>query len=144
MLAYSAGLRRGEIIRLKWTDIDRNRMQIKIVQSKGKKDRYARLSAKLLKILEAYYRKDKPKAYVFEGAKGGEYAPTSMQNIIRAAAAKAGIKKRVTMHTLRHTFATHSLEQGVDLRYIQVMMGLKLLRFTRIELLVDAIKSKVH
>lgn len=123
MLAYSAGLRLGEIIRLKLVDIDRERMQIKVVQSKGKKDRYAKLSSKFLLILDEYYLKYEPKYYVFEGASGGEYSPSSLQNIIKAAAIKAEIKKVVTMHTLRHTFATHCLENGIDLRYIQNMLG---------------------
>jgi len=123
MLAYSAGLRLGEIVRLKIPDIDRERMQIRIEQSKGKKDRYAKLSTKFLIILDEYFENYHPKQYVFEGAAGGEYSPSSLQNIIRAAAQKAGIKKHTTMHTLRYTFATHSLENGVDLRYIQSMMG---------------------
>jgi site-specific recombinase XerD len=123
MLAYSAGLRLGEIVRLKLVDFDRERMQIRVVQSKGKKDRYAKLSTRFLAVLDEYTAKYRPKEYVFEGAKGEDYSPSSIQNIIKAVSQKAGIQKRTTMHTLRHTFATHSLENGVDLRYIQSMMG---------------------
>lgn len=123
MLAYSSGLRLGEIIRLKLTDIDRQRMQIRIEQSKGKKDRYTKLSAKFLNTLDEYLEEYNPKEYVIEGAKGEDYSPRSIQNMIKNIASKAHISKRVTMHTLRHTFATHSLENGVDLRYIQSMMG---------------------
>lgn len=123
MLAYSAGLRLGEIIRLRLPDIDRERKQIRIVQSKGKKDRYAKLSVKFTLVLDQYLDEYQPKDFVFEGAAGAEYSPSSLQNIIRAAATKAGITKHTTMHTLRHSFATHSLENGVDLRYIQSMLG---------------------
>ncbi len=123
MLAYSAGLRLGEIIRLRMSDIDRERMQIRVTQSKGKKDRYTKLSLKFLSVFDKYAEEYKPKDYAFEGVNGVEYSPSSLQNIIRAATLKAGITKRCTMHTLRHTFATHSLENGVDLRYIQSMMG---------------------
>jgi integrase/recombinase XerD len=123
MLAYSAGLRLGEIIRLRLSDIDRERMQIRVVQSKGKKDRYGKLSGRFLKTFDKYCEEKHPHDYVFEGAMGGEYSRNSIQNIIKAAAQKAGIKKRTTMHTLRHTFATHSLENGTDLRYIQSMLG---------------------
>lgn len=123
MLAYSAGLRLGEIIRLKLIDLDRERMQIRISQSKGKKDRYTKLSHKFLKTFDKYLEEYRPKVFVFEGAAGGEYSPTSLQNVIRAAAKRAGIEKHTTMHTLRHAFATHCLENGVDLRYIQSMLG---------------------
>jgi integrase/recombinase XerD len=123
MLAYSAGLRLGEIIRLRIADIDYERKQIRIVQSKGKKDRYAKLSMKFIVILDEYLEQYRPKNLVFEGIAGGEYSPNSLQNIIKAAARKAGIQKNTTMHTLRHTFATHCLENGVDLRYIQSMLG---------------------
>lgn len=123
MLGYSAGLRLGEIIRLRIVDIDRERKQIRVAQSKGKKDRYAKLSTKFLVILDQYMEKYQPKDFVFEGAAGAEYSPSSLQNIIKAAAQKARIQKNTTMHTLRHTFATHCLENGVDLRYIQSMLG---------------------
>jgi site-specific recombinase XerD len=123
MLGYSAGLRLGEIVRLKINDIDRERMQIRVVQSKGKKDRYTKLSDKFLPMLDVYIEEYRPKEYLFEGASGDEYSTRSIQNMIRDVVAKAGIKKHVTMHTLRHTFATHCLENGVDLRYIQSMMG---------------------
>lgn len=123
MLAYSAGLRLGEIVRLRLLDIDRNRMQIRVVQGKGKKDRYTKLSTKFLAVFDEYNEKYHPQDFVFEGANGEDYSPSSIQNIIKAVSQKAGIQKRTTMHTLRHTFATHSLENGVDLRYIQSMMG---------------------
>ena len=123
MFAYSAGLRRGEILRLKIVDIDRERMQIKIVQSKGKRDRYVKLSTKLLPHLEKYIEECSPKDFLFEGRNGAEYSESSIQNIIRAAVDKAGIKKKTSLHTLRHTFATHSLEGGIDLRYIQELLG---------------------
>ncbi len=84
---------------------------------------YSKLSVKFLAILDKYLQEYHPKEYLFEGAKGAKYSERSIQNIVKDSAAKAGITKRVTTHTLGHTFATQSLENGVDLRYIQSMMG---------------------
>jgi site-specific recombinase XerD len=123
MLAYSSGLRLGEIVRLRINDIDRERFQIRIEQSKGRKDRYTKLSQKFLEIMDKYTEEYNPKDLLFEGAKGNEFSDKSIQNMVKAAAERAGITKEITPKTLRHTFATHSLEDGVDLRYIQSMLG---------------------
>jgi site-specific recombinase XerD len=123
MLAYSAGLRISELINVRINDIDSKRMQIRVEQSKGKKDRYTLLSQKLLDILREYFKAYKPKEFMFEGATGGMYSLRSIQQIMKHAVAKAGIKKWVSMHTLRHSFATHLLENGTDLRYIQSLLG---------------------
>jgi integrase/recombinase XerD len=123
MLAYSSGLRLGEIVRLKLSDIDRERMQIRVEEGKGKKDRYTKLSARFLVTYDKYLEEHKPVVFVFNGAKGGLYSESSVQNMMSATLKKSGITKEASMKTLRHTFATHSLENGVDLRYIQSMMG---------------------
>lgn len=123
MLAYSAGLRLGELINVKVKDIDSERMQIRIEQGKGKKDRYSLLSPKFLEILRNYYSKYKPKEWLFESTTGGQYSARSIQLIMQDAVKKAGIKKKVSVHTLRHSFATHLLENGTDLRYIQSLLG---------------------
>jgi len=123
MTIYSGGLRISELINLKIKDIDSNRMQIRVTQSKGKKDRYTLLSKKTLLTLRQYFAEYKPKDWLFEGENGGQYADRSIQNILRTAVKKAGIKKRITVHTLRHSFATHLLENGTDLRYIQNLLG---------------------
>jgi site-specific recombinase XerD len=123
MLAYSSGLRLSEIINLKLNDLDRERKQILIKNGKGKKDHYSILSQHFLSLFDKYYEEYRPNIYVFEGALGGKYSSSSAQNIIKAAAKRAGITKRTTMHTLRHSFATHCLESGIDLRYIQSMLG---------------------
>lgn len=104
-------------------DIDSKRMQIRIEQSKGKRDRYTILSEKTLIILRTYFMEYKPKDYLFEGQKGGAYSSRSIQNIFKAAVLKAKIQKEVTVHTLRHSFATHLLENGTSLRYIQSLLG---------------------
>jgi site-specific recombinase XerD len=98
-------------------------MVIHVTGAKGKKDRITLLSEKLLELLRHYYKGYRPKYYLFEGQAGGKYSPTSVANILRSAAQKAGIRKQVTPHMLRHSFATHLLEQGTDLRYIQVLLG---------------------
>ena len=123
MLIYSAGLRRSELLNLMPNDIDSERMIIHINGSKGKKDRISLLSDNLLQLLRQYYKEYRPKKYLFEGQNGGKYSPTSVANILRKAAQKAGIRKVVTPHMLRHSFATHLLEQGTDLRYIQELLG---------------------
>ena len=123
MLAYSAGLRLSELINVKITDIDSNRMQIRIEQAKGKKDRYTLLAVKLLSILREYFVLYKPQKWLFEGADGGQYSVRSIQSIMKDATKKAGIKKKVSVHSLRHSFATHLLENGTDLRYIQALLG---------------------
>jgi len=123
MLAYSSGLRLGEIVRLKLSDIDRERMQIRVEEGKGKKDRYTKLSARFLVTYDKYLEEHKPVNYVFNGAKGGMYSESSVQNMMKSTLKKACITKEASIKTLRHTFATHSLENGVDLRYIQSMMG---------------------
>ena len=98
-------------------------MQIRVEQSKGKKDRYTVLSSKTLALLRVYFLEYKPKVYLFEGQTGERYSSSSIQNILKSAVSKAKIQKRVTVHTLRHSFATHLLEQGTNLRYIQSLLG---------------------
>jgi integrase/recombinase XerD len=122
-LIYSAGLRRGELIKMRINDIDSKRMYVIIRQGKGRKDRYSILSEKVLELLRRYVKEYKPVEWLFEGQFGGQYSETSIFNIFKAAVTKAGIRKRVTVHTLRHCFATHLLEHGVDLRYIQELLG---------------------
>lgn len=122
-LIYSAGLRIGECINLKIKDIDSKRKQIRIEQGKGKKDRYTILSTKTLDLLREYFKEYHPKEYLFEGQDGGAYTARSIQNVFKSVCVKAGIQKKVTVHTLRHSFATHLLENGTDLRYIQVLLG---------------------
>lgn len=123
LLIYSAGLRRSELINLKVSDINSERMIINIIGAKGKKDRISLLSENTLKLLRKYYKKYKPVNYLFEGMNGGKYSPTSVAKILKKATLKAGLQKNVTPHMLRHSFATHLLEQGTDLRYIQELLG---------------------
>lgn len=122
-LIYSAGLRIGEALNMKPVDIDSKRMLIHIKNAKGKKDRCTLLSVHFLKLLREYYQVYQPKTYLFEGQDGGKYSSSSARNILRVAVAKNRIKKHVTLHTLRHSFATHLLENGTDLRYIQFLLG---------------------
>lgn len=120
---YSCGLRRSEAINLKIEDIDSKRMQVKIRKAKGNKDRYLPLATKTLAYLREYYKAEKPKTYLFEGNAGEQYSETSVYNVIKNSARDAGIGKRVYPHILRHSFATHNLEQGMDLRFIQELLG---------------------
>ena len=122
-LLYSAGLRRGELLNLKVSDIDSERMTIRVEQGKGRKDRLTLLSKRMLKDLRAYYRVYKPKKYLFEAPDGSQYGATSVAKIIDRAAKSAKINKTVTPHILRHSFTTHLLESGNDLRYIQALLG---------------------
>ncbi len=131
-LLYSAGLRRGEVLNLKPDDIDSKRMVIRVCSGKGNKDRYTILSEKLLIDLRKYFLEWRPKTHLFEGPKGNQYSAESVVKIVKEAARKAGIRKRVTPHILRHSFATHLLENGTDLRYIQVLLGHKSSKTTEI------------
>ena len=131
-LLYSAGLRRSELINLKLTDIDSKRMLVKVENAKGNKDRYTLLSENLLEDLRKYYVKWKPKKWLFESADGGPYSPSSIREIIKMAAGKAGLQKSITPHMLRHSFATHLLENGIDLRNIQALLGHNSLNTTEI------------
>ena len=123
MALYSGGLRRSELINLEVTDIDSDRMLIRIRNSKGNKDRYTLLSNQLLAMLREYYLIYQPSRWLFEGPGGKPYSATSIENIFRKALKKSGIQKKATPHTLRHSFATHLLEQGINLRYIQELLG---------------------
>ncbi|GDX64808.1 integrase [Chlorobiota bacterium] len=132
-LLYSCGLRSGELLNLQPTHIDSKRNIILIKQSKGKKDRIVPLSPKILEMLREYYRYYKPKTYLFEGQNIGEqYDSRSLQLVLKHAVKKAGIQKPVTLHWLRHSYATHLLESGTDLRYIQELLGHNSSRTTEI------------
>lgn len=123
-IIYSGGLRLGELLNLKIEDIDSDRMLIHIKGGKGKKDRTTILGNTCLLILREYYRSYKPGVWLFESIKKGkQYSAKSVQNIFKTNLKKAGISKPFTVHSLRHSFATHLLEQGVDLRYIQELLG---------------------
>ncbi len=132
LLIYSGGLRLGELLNLRIGDIDSEAMKIHIRQAKGKKDRYIMLSEKTLSMLRNYYKKYQPHDFLIEGQKGGKYSPTSVQSVFKTALKKSGIKKKVTVHSLRHSFATHLLDEGTDIRYIQELLGHKRLETTQI------------
>lgn len=130
-LIYTCGLRRSEAIHLKLGDVDSKRMMIKISDAKGDKDRYVNFPASLLSMLREYYLEYKPSEYVFEGAPGQPYSAESVWKVVKQMAHKAGIRKRVYPHILRHSFATHHIEQGIDIRYIQEWMGHESIKTTQ-------------
>ena len=123
MLIYSAGLRIGEALDLKLKDIQRDEGLIYIRRAKGSKDRRVPLSDILKNKLKDYLVAYKPRIYLFEGASGGRYSNTSAAKVLKRAVKKAGIQKRVTLHTLRHSYATHLTNRGVNIQYLQKILG---------------------
>lgn len=133
-LTYSAGLRISEVIGLKPSDIDSDRKQIRVL-GKGNKYRYTLLSENTLEMLRTYWRAYKPVRYLFEGQKKGQpFSRTSINKVFKQTCKRAGIKKEATVHSLRHSFATHLLESGVNLKIIQGLLGHSSLRTTSIYL----------
>ena len=132
-LIYSCGLRRSELLNLKPNDIDSGRNLVIIRQGKGKKDRIAPLSPTILMLLREYYKAYKPLNWLFEGQiRGEKYDERSLAQVLKQALVKSNIKKPVSLHWLRHSYATHLLESGTDLRYIQEILGHKSSRTTEI------------
>jgi site-specific recombinase XerD len=132
-LAYSTGMRQDEICHLRLCDIDPGRMQIRVSCGKGKKDRYTILSGQILEMLRTYWRMYKPVKYLFEGQKKGwPISKSSVQAFFAKIITQSGIQKEASFHTLRHSFATHLLEQGVNLRVIQALLGHSSLRTTTV------------
>jgi site-specific recombinase XerD len=146
MTAYSAGLRVSELVSLKIADIDSGRMLIHLHGAKGKRDRMVPLSQKLLATLRAYFRLYRPKVYLFEAEPARSYNAHYAQAVLREAKQKAGVYKKGSVHLLRHSYATHLLEAGTDIRYIQNFLGHKSLqttmRYTHVsQLKIEAIQS---
>lgn len=132
-LIYACGLRRGELINLKPADIESKRGLIVIKNAKGRKDRVVPISERIITLLRDYYKVYKPVEWLFEGQlKGEQYSEQSLQSVLKQSLEKAGIKKPVTLHWLRHSYATHLLEAGTDLRYIQELLGHKSSKTTEI------------
>ncbi|GET28165.1 tyrosine-type recombinase/integrase [Prolixibacter sp. SD074] len=133
MLIYSCGLRRSELIQLKLNHLDSKRRLLSVIDSKGKKDRVIPISERLLSKIKEYYHAYQPKQYLIEGqTPGGPLTASSLQKVFKATLEKTGIKKVYTIHCLRHSFATHLLENGTDLRYIQELLGHKSSKTTEI------------
>jgi len=133
MLAYGTGMRRGELISLKWEDVLFNEYKIHVRAGKGKKDRMVMLPYSIVAALESYRELFKSPVYVFEGQyKGEPYSASSVANVMKRAVAAAGLEKKATVHTLRHAFGTHLLEAGTDLRFIQALLGHSSIKTTTI------------
>ncbi len=139
-LIYGTGLRVSEAVEMQIGDIDSKRMVIRIRQAKGKKDREVMLPANLLLLLREYYKVYKPKKYLFEGQKGDKYSARSIQAILKQALRKAKVTKKASVHTLRHSFATHLLESGTDIRIIQQLLGHSSIKTTQIYTQVSSTK----
>ncbi|MDD2279982.1 MAG: tyrosine-type recombinase/integrase [Bacteroidales bacterium] len=132
-LIYACGLRRSEVLNMRPGDIDRERNMLAIRNAKGRKDRVVPISDKTIGMLEEYYKLYKPKVWLFEGqAEGQQYNEQSLQSVFKQALAKSKVKKPATLHWLRHSYATHLLEAGTDLRYIQELLGHKSSKTTEI------------
>lgn len=131
-LSYGMGLRVSEVVNLKITDIDSKRMVVHVVGAKGKKDRYVPLPESLLERLRRYYIQYKPKEYLLEGQYGGAYAKSSLQQVFKRSMKLAGINKNIGIHGLRHSYATHLLESGADMRFIQELLGHNSIKTTQV------------
>lgn len=141
---YSCGLRLSELTNLMIKDIDSTQMTVTIRQGKGNRDRVVVLSEKLLLLLRDYFVEYKPKEYLFEGQSGGKYSERSVQQVLKQTLAKAKINKEGSVHTLRHSYATHLIEQGTDIRFVQELLGHKNIKTTLIYThLTDATKRKI-
>lgn len=139
---YSCGLRISEAVNLLIKDVDSSAMTVKVVNAKGKNDRYVMLSPKLLELLRRYFVEYKPRKYLFEGQFGDRYSTRSIQQIFNKAVKLAGIKKSVTVHSLRHSFASHLLDNGTDIRFIQKLLGHKHLSTTQIYTHINPVSVK--
>ena len=132
-LIYACGLRRSELIELIPGDLERDRKLLRIRQSKGFKDRVVPISEKVIQMIDLYITHFKPEKYLFEGQyRGNRYSASSLDKVFKEAVKRAGLKREVTLHGLRHSYATHLLESGTDLRYIQELLGHKSSRTTEI------------
>lgn len=131
-MIYSCGLRRSELINIRLTDLDRSRSILNIRQAKGKIDRFIPVSEKVWEKIDEYKVAYEPDVYLFEGQGGGRYSSESVYRVFKEALKRAGIKKDVGVHSLRHSYATHLHENGVDIRYIQELLGHKSTRTTEI------------
>ena len=142
-LMYSAGLRKSEVINVRIEDIRKDDLTIFVKGAKGKKDRKTILSEQLLTVLRVYYKKYKPAYWLFEGQEGGQYSSSSISKIFRSAVLTSGITPWATPHTLRHSFATHLMQNGVNLRYIQILLGHASPKTTEIYTHVIRVDNKV-
>jgi site-specific recombinase XerD len=140
MTAYSSGLRVSELVSLKIKDVDSKRMLLHVREAKGGKDRMVPLSQKLLLTLREYVAEYKPKEYLFEGEGNEPYSSRTAQEVLREAKKKAGIEKKGSIHMLRHSYATHLLEAGTDIRYIQAFLGHNSLKTTMLYTHVSSLK----
>ena len=132
-LIYACGLRRSELLNLKLPDVDSKRRLLLIRNAKGRKDRIVPISERTIRMLKEYYKLYRPKVWLFEGQEVGErYSEASLAKVLKVALKAAGISKPVSLHWLRHSYATHLLEAGTDLRYIQELLGHKSSRTTEI------------
>ena len=131
-MLYGSGLRVGELVRIKMKDIDLDRLVLHVKQGKGKKDRMTVLSASLKQVLDVQNRLKRPDDFLFTNGRGKHLTEASVQKVVSSAARRAGILKNTTPHTLRHSFATHLLENGTDIRYIQELLGHSNIRTTQI------------
>ncbi|HQW18235.1 MAG: tyrosine-type recombinase/integrase [Bacteroidia bacterium] len=143
-MCYGMGLRVSELVNLKVQDIDSSSMQVLVSRSKGKKDRYVILPESVLNDLRLYYLEYKPKDYLFEGINGGQYNIRSVQLVFKSALKKAKVNKKIGVHGLRHSYATHLIEQGTDIRFVQELLGHNNIKttmaYTR---LTDQMKRKI-
>lgn len=131
-LSYGMGLRVSEVVNLKVEHIDSKRMTVHVVGAKGKKDRYVPLPVSILPLLRQYYMEYRPKEYLLEGQYGGPYAKSSLQQVFKRAMKKAGINKKIGIHGLRHSYATHLLEAGADMRFVQELLGHNSVKTTQV------------
>lgn len=123
LVLYSTGVRMSELLNLRLKDFDESKLQVFVRGGKGRKDRLTVTSRYAIEYIHYYRRQYKPKEYLFEGPGGGRYSPRSVNQVIHRSAELAGVSKRTSAHTLRHSFATHLLEHHLDIRYIQLLMG---------------------
>jgi site-specific recombinase XerD len=140
MTAYGAGLRVSELVSLRVEDVDSSRMVIRVRQGKGQKERYAKLSTHLLSVLRDYYREDKPNGLLFPSRTGKPMTGTAFNMITDYLRRRSGLAKNVTPHTFRHSYATHMLDAGADLRTIQVLLGHQNIKTTAIYMHVSQAK----